>query len=354
MAPKPLIRLGTGIAVFVLLALFALEYSWVKTGLTAPPAGGQPRQGISPGERPKAQPNLSSQAPVVNIDVLVTDEDGLVLAGLKQANFRVLDNGNPQTITRFEPVGARITVVMLLEATSSAYSYFSYKSASWGSALLNYLEPEDYVALVTYDIKPTVRVDFTRNKPEILQAMTEAWFGQFRDSNLFDALIDTLDRLDRVKGKTAVLIVGTGFNTFSRHNLGETLKRIKESDAMIFAVGVAETEYISSGRSSVTYLQAKNALRSFTELTGGIAWFPRFQGEIPGIFRSVATHLRNQYRIAFTPPESARDGRYHKLKVEIVGADGKPLTVINPKGKRRKVEVYARKGYVAPGGDVGR
>jgi VWFA-related protein len=354
MKANPLIRLGTGAAAFVMLALFALEYAWVKSALITPPPDSQPRQEISPRDQPKGQPGVLPQAPVVNIDVLVTDEDGFVLAGLNQANFRVLDNGQPQAITHFEPVGARITIVMLLEATSSAYSYFSYKSASWGSALLNYLEPEDYVALVTYDIKPTVRVDFTRNKPEVLQALSTSWYGQFRDSNLFDAVIDTLDRLDRVKGKTAIVIVGTGFNTMSQHNLGDTLKRIKESEAMIFAVGVAEGEYIWSGRSSITYLQSKNALQAFTELTGGMAWFPRFQGEIPGIFRSVATHLRNQYRIGFTPPESARDGKYHKLKVEVIGAEGKPLTVVNPKGKRRKVEVYARQGYMARGGDVGR
>jgi hypothetical protein len=85
-------------------------------------------------------------------------------------------------------------------------------------------------------------------------------------------------------------------------------------------------------------------------LSGGTAWFPRFEGEIPDIFRSVAAFLRSQYRIGFSPANLAHDGKYHKLKVEIVGPDGSPLIVTNPKGKRQKPEVYTREGYTAPKG----
>lgn len=228
---------------------------------------------------------------------------------------------------------------------------------SWGSTFLNRLEPKDYVALVTYDIKPRVQVDFTRNRVAVQDALSMLSYLQFHEANLFDALIDTLDRLQRVKGKTSILLVSTGANTMSRSTLDDTLKRIKESDTTIFSVGVAEAEYQSaesqlSGGSSLTYLQSKNQLQTFAKLTGGTAWFPRFEGEIPDIFRSVATFLRSQYRIGYSPTTLAHDGKYHKLKVEIVRPDGSPLIVTNPKGKQRKLEVYTREGYTAPGGRV--
>jgi VWFA-related protein len=137
-----------------------------------------------------------------------------------------------------------------------------------------------------------------------------------------------------------------------QNTLDDTLKRIKESDATMFSVGVAEMEYQSaqaqlSGGASVSYLRAKNILDNFARMTGGTAWFPRFEGEIPGMLKSVATFLRSQYRIGFTPAKLAHDGKYHKLKVEIVAPDGKPLMVTNPKGKRQKPRVYAREGYTA-------
>jgi VWFA-related protein len=285
----------------------------------------------------------------VSLDVLVTDEDGLVLSGLRKENFRVLDDGKPQTISRFEPIGAPITIVMLMEYSGIAYDYFAYKAAAWGSTFLNYLEAEDYIAVVTYDIKPTVRIDFTRNKAEVQQTLRSLSYPQFHEANIYDAIIDTLDRLDHVKGKKAILLITTGADTVGQNTLDDTLKRIKESDATMFSVGVAEAEYQSAqvGASSLSYLHSKNILDSFARMTGGTAWFPRFEGEIPDIFRSVATFLRSQYRIGFSPAKLVQDGKYHKLKVEIVTPDGKPLVVTNPKGKRQKPRVYAREGYTA-------
>jgi len=85
-------------------------------------------------------------------------------------------------------------------------------------------------------------------------------------------------------------------------------------------------------------------------LSGGTAWFPRFEGEIPDIFKSVAAFLRSQYSIGFSPDHVKPDGKYHRLKVEIVQPDGSPLIVTNEKGKPQKLSVYAREGYTAPSG----
>jgi VWFA-related protein len=336
-------------AALIALSLGPLaSYGQVSTMSTASPSAN--RDSLAQTEQTPSQPASSAQEPVVNLDVLVTDEDGLVLGGLQKENFRVLDNGKSQTVSQFEPMGAPITIVMLMEYSGIAYDYFAYKAATWGSTLLNYLEPEDYIAVVTYDIKPTVRIDFTRNKAEVQQTLSTLSYPQFHEANSYDAIIDTLDRLDHVKGKRAILLISTGANTMGQSTLDDTLKRIKVSDATIFSVGVAEAEYqraeIYSG-SSVSYLHSKNILDNFARMTGGTAWFPRFEGEIPEIFRSVATFLRSQYRIGFSS-NLAKDGKYHKLKVEIVTSDGKPMVVTNPKGKRQKPKVYAREGYTAP------
>src|SRR5438874_5955128 len=64
------------------------------------------------------------------------------------------------------------------------------------------------------------------------------------------------------------------------------------------------------------YLQAENQLRTFAQETGGFAWFPQFDGEIPDIFRSVAAFLRHQYSLSFTPSGGGKDGKFHKVKVE--------------------------------------
>jgi hypothetical protein len=96
----------------------------------------------------------------------------------------------------------------------------------------------------------------------------------------------------------------------------------------------------------VGYLQAKNQLTTFANMTGGYAWFPRFEGEMPDIFNAVAGYLRSQYTLGFTPTTS-QDGKFHKLKVEAIDDQGNLLTVNDKKGKKKKTIVHARQGYMA-------
>lgn len=143
-------------------------------------------------------------------------------------------------------------------------------------------------------------------------------------------------------------MLATGIDTFSKHTLDQTYHVVRETDTTIFCVGMGEDLDLSRpGGAGVGYLQAKNQLTTFANMTGGYAWFPRFSGEAPDIFNSVAAFLRAQYTIAFTP-STVQDGKFHKLKVEVVDPQGNPLTVANKKGKEKKVVIYARQGYTAP------
>jgi VWFA-related protein len=295
--------------------------------------------------------SISVESNLVALDVLVTDEDGNVLGALKKENFRVLDNGKPQIIRQFEPTDDPITIVILMEYSGLAYDYFAYKAAYWGSGFLDHLDSKDWVALVTYDMRSTIQVDFTHNKVEVRDALSTLSYPGFSEANLFDAIGYTLEKLELVKGKKSILLITTGIDTFSQNTLDQTMQKLKENDVTIFCVGVAESEFMAaemrSGGTSMGYLQAKNQLATFARLTGGIAYFPRFEGEIPDIFGSVVGFLRNEYEIGFSPAKTSLDGKYHKLKVEIVAADGSPLKVINKQGKARKVVVFAREGYMA-------
>ena len=182
-------------------------------------------------------------------------------------------------------------------------------------------------------------------------------FPPFSESNLFDAVSDVLDRIKDVKGKKAVLLLASGMDTFSKLNLDQALRRIRETDAAIYTVGVGEQLFIRAGNGrfgeQMNYLQAENQLKTFAAITGGRAYLPRFDGEIPSIMQDVATSLRSQYSLAYTPSNTALDGKYRKIKVELVAPDGGPLTVNNQKGKKIKFQVYARQGYMAPKSNAG-
>jgi len=238
---------------------------------------GVPKASSDQPEQKDFEARISVKAPLVNVEIFVTDQDGRVLSGLKKDNFRILEDGRAQTITHFESANAPITIAMLMEYSGRAYNHFGYKAASWGTNFLNHLDPLDWVALVTFDIKRTVKLDFTRNKGEMQRVLNSLSFPQFREAITYDAITDTLDRLDRVKGKKAILLISTGANTLSAGTL-DTLKRIKHSDVTIVSVGLAERESLkadvhSSGGRSIGYLQAKNELQSFANCRAGMLGF---------------------------------------------------------------------------------
>jgi len=207
-------------------------------------------------------------------------------------------------------------------------------------------------------MKTRLEVDFTQNKEEVRNAIYHLYFPGFSESNVFDAILETNDRLKDVKGKKSILLLASGVDTFSKHTLDQTLKALRQSDVSIFAVGLDKPfnnmrEMRGAMSPGLTYLQAENQLKTFSQLTGGNAWFPQFDGEIPGIFQQVAAFLRHQYSISYSPTNGAKDGKFHKLKVELVAPDGGPFTVVDQKGKKQKYVVYAREGYEAVKGGIG-
>ncbi|HEX3376768.1 MAG TPA: VWA domain-containing protein [Candidatus Acidoferrales bacterium] len=300
--------------------------------------------------------SISVTVPVVSLDVVVTDNNGNYLKDLKKENFRVTEDGTVQTITSFAPSEAPITIVLLLEFSKLGYQFFAYNARNWSAAFLGNLKPNDWVALESFNMRSTVEVDFTHSRDEIMQGLYSMVFPPFSESNLFDALCDVLDRTKDVKGKKAVLVLASGIDTFSKLNLDETLKRIRETDATIFTVGVGEQLFINQAPGAfgqqLTYIQAQNQLKTFAAMTGGRAWLPRFDGEIPSIMQDVAASLRNQYSLAYSPTNGTLDGKYRKIKVELVAPDGGPLTVLNDKGKKVKFLVYAWQGYTAPKSNI--
>jgi VWFA-related protein len=327
-----------------------------------------PQANPAPGPKPAAPQQkpqeggvtISLEVPVVTLDVVATTSNGDIITGLKKENFRVLEDGVPQTITNFSPGDAPITMVVLLEWSNVANGWFAYQARYWADALFPNLKQQDWVALVTFDMNDRLEVDFTQNKDEVRAAIYHLMFPGFSESNLFDALLDTVDRLKDVKGKKSVLLLASGIDTFSKHTLEQTLKQLRQTDVTIFAVCVAKTlenrmelHQRLGGSREMTFLQAQNQLKTVAQMTGGLSWVPQFDGEIPTDMRAVAEFLRHQYSVTYSPTNHAADGKYRKVKVELVAPDGSPFTVTDQKGKKQKIVIYAREGYQAPKGGVG-
>lgn len=300
--------------------------------------------------------SLKVNVPLVNVDVMVTTKDGQFVPGLKKDNFRIAEDGVPQAVSRFAISQAPITAVLLVEFASTNYVFM--RDALMASyAFANSLKKDDWVAVAYYDMQPHILVDFTQDKRAVYGALNELRIPGFSETNMFDALYDTLDRLDRVEGKKYIILVTTGIDSFSKLTYDKILKKVKDTkDVTIFPISVGQILRIMGGghnrgmgihASEMDYLQADNELRTFASMTGGRAYFPRFQAEYAEEFQDIGTDIRNQYTLSYSPTNTKLDGTYRKLKVQVVAPDGGPLKVKDQKGKDVKIEVVAREGYTA-------
>lgn len=384
----------------LLLALTFVAWTGFRTGLSAqeggqqlpsnrqpnpnqqeaPPEAGGPGNDVGPyvipkkteeapppaPERPKrieGMPDYSIKVdvPLVNVDVMVTTKDGQFVPGLKKENFRVSEDGVAQSITNFNQSTAPITAVLLVEFASTNY-FFVRDAVNAAFTFAQTLKKDDWVAVISYDMKPQILTDFTQDKSAVMGAIGQMQIPGFAETNLFDALYDTIDRLQGLEGRKYIILITTGVDTFSKLNLDQTMKKIKSSkDITIFPVSIGwalrnycevhpcgYTHGMGIPVGQMDYLQADNEMNTFARMTGGKAYFPRFEAEFPEIFHAIGSDIRNQYSLAYHPTNPKLDGTYRKLKVELLAPNGDPVTKVrDQKGKEVKIQIFAREGYTA-------
>jgi VWFA-related protein len=300
--------------------------------------------------------SLRIDVPIVNIDAnIILDKTHQFVPGLKANNFLILEDGVPQTITSVRVAQTPITAVMLLEfAANSYYLINDMQNASY--YFFRSLRPDDYVAVITYDMHTHILTDFTNNKDLVAQSLQSLIIPGFSETNLFDALYETLDRTSRIEGRKYIILISSGRDTFSKLTLDKILAKVKSTpNVTIFTIGtgalINEMRSGGGGMGSsirqLDYLQAQNQLNTFAAMTGGLSFSPLFQGALPDVFAQINDSIRNEYVLTYRPTNNKNDGSYRKVKVLLVDNEGHPLRMQDEKGKPQKYSIIARDGYNA-------
>jgi Ca-activated chloride channel family protein len=302
---------------------------------------------------------FTSNVDVVSVDVAVLDNKGHFIPNIPRGNFRVLEDNVPQPIKSFSMGEAPMTVAMVIEFSNLFQQYWSetwYQTLTAAYGFLETLKKDDYVAVVAYDMRPEILSDFSTDKRKAYEAMQRLRIAAFSESNMYDALTDTADRMSSIEGRKAIVLIASGRDTFSKLTFDKTRKMLQQSGVPIYAIGLMQALrewYDARGMmgpiARLDFLQADNTLRTFAKETGGMAFLPRFYGEFPSIFQNIQQSLRNQYVIGYEPTNKTRDGKFRKIKVELVNpATNEPLPVKDEKGKPIKYQIVAKQGYTAP------
>lgn len=325
-------------------------------------------------------PAIKLSTEVVNVEVTVIDKKSKhLLQNLTRKNFIIYEDGVKQEITNFAPGEGPITAVLLLDNNYgrryAAGSYFdpTFAEQVFRSAAVfvqSFVKPQDFIAVVTFSLKPKVIQDFTSDKHQLYSAVVSAYRDalNFSESNIYDALSFTLlggkaiqlyeeqagpnqyGGLQEVEGHTAVILITLGVDTFSRLTYDKALKIVANAGVPIYTVGIGNLffkkyEHRLGPEARLTFLQAQNSLRSFADKSGGRYFEMTFDGEIPAIMQSIEAILRNQYSLGYSSGNTRRAGKTRKIKVEVdVDGDGK--------ADNDRLEVSFRREYIEPNDDA--
>lgn len=308
---------------------------------------------------PEGLPTFRSDVTSITVDVAVLDNKGRFIPNIPRGNFRVLEDGAPQQVSSFGAGEAPMTVAMVIEFSNLFQQYWSqgwYETLQASYGFLETLKPEDYVAVVAYDLRPEILSDFSTDKRKAYEAMQRLRIAAYSESNLYDAVTDTADRMSEIEGRKAIVLIASGMDTFSKLTFDQTRKKIQQAGVPIYAIGIMQAmrEYYDArgfmnSLQRLDFLQADNQMRTFAKESGGQSYFPRFFGEFPNIYRAIHEALRNQYSLIYQPANQAKDGKYRKITVQLVNpATNEPLRIVDEKGKPMKYTIIAKQGYMAP------
>ena len=328
-------------------------------GVPDSPTNFPPVENRAPRRTLEQQPLFTADTNAVTVDIAVIDNKGQFIPGIPAGNFQILEDGVPQKITSVGQTEAPATVALLIEFSNRWQQYYSetwYQTLTATYGFVETLRAEDWIAVIAYDLRPEILADFTQDRRKIQGALQRLRMAAYSESNLFDALADTVQRMANIEGRKSVVLLASGDDTFSRLNFAQTRKIVQEAGVTVHAIGLGQMlkEMLDSygyvgGAERIGWLQSDNQLRTFTRETGGFSFFPRFYGQFPTIFQSLNYLMRNQYTAVYQPSNTKRDGKFREITVKLVNpTNNSELRITGNKGKRIKYKIIARKGYTAP------
>lgn len=272
--------------------------------------------------------DIKVEQDLVTLTVTVTDYYGRYVSGLTEDAFKIFDDKKKQDIIFFSDTDAPVSIGILFDVSGSMTGDKIAKARNALGRFINTSHPRDEYFLIAFNKRAQLLMDRTRDGEAVLNKLTLV--EPKHNTALYDACYLGVERVTRgTHQKKALLIISDGQDNASRYNFKEVRRLMKESDVVIYSVGILG----SKDNSSLAGIQGQSYLDELANVTGGKSFYPNTAVEMDEIFERIALELRNQYSIGYIPSNFKPDGKWHKVKVKIKPPRGLPrLTPRHRKG----------------------
>jgi len=289
-------------------------------------------------------PVIKSQVSLVNLFATVRDKNKKIMANLKQEDFRISEDNQDQKIAFFsKEVALPITLAMLLDTSGSEQEMLGAIQEAGSGFIGRVIRKGDEALIMSFDSNVDLMSDWTDERSQLERAIRKTRINvpdqgsmagnpgpigsrQITGTALYDAIyLACSEKLSSEAGRKAIVIVTDAQDEGSKVKLEEAIEAAQRTDTVIHILLVVDPRY--GGNPGVAHKLA--------EETGGRMISVRSEKKLVEAFDEISEELRSQYTLGYYPTNSARDGKFRKIKVDTAGHD---------------LKVLARKGYYAPKG----
>ena len=351
--------------VLLLLVIAVVCGSLATSGLSAKSDSNTASAMPSPSPTPRTREDLPQDSDeVIKVDTNLTnifftaaDRNKRFISNLKAEDIRVLEDGQPQEIFTFQTnIDLPLSLAILIDTSASEERTLPDLKEAARAFLENVLRgSKDEAAVVSFTGETTLEQGFTGNVERLRRAIDRVEFvppsgyvgggvvvngtppisgtnQQLAGSTaIWDAVWATSEELIGASAehtRRAIILLTDGQDTSSRLKMDEAIQSAQKADALIYAIGIGDR---------YTFNVNEGSLRKIAEKTGGRAYFPAHQRDLRDAFTQIQKDLREQYLVAYSPINKARDGSYRKIEIQIV----------NPELRQQNLKLNYRAGYFA-------
>jgi Ca-activated chloride channel homolog len=294
-------------------------------GEPPPPPRLKPTPTPTPPEELEPDSIVRINAELVQLHVRVIDRNNRPINNVAKNEFRVFEDGVPQTIETFTREEVPISYGLAVDTSGSLRSQLQ-SVVDAGKTIINSNKPGDETFLVRFissDKIETVQ-DFTANK-ELLVDGLDSFYVEGGQTAIIDAVYLSAEHVSEYrKGdegdrrRRALIVITDGEDRNSFYKQEQLFERLREEDVQIFVIGfVNELDKEAGLIRKSPRDKAVNLIKRLASETGGRAFFPESVSDLPQIANEIIRDLRTQYVISYNPTNKTQDGTYRAIKVTV-------------------------------------
>lgn len=276
----------------------------------------------------KDEPTFRVTVRLVNVFTTVTDSHGAPIANLGKDDFRVFEDGIPQTISVFDRESELpLSIVLEVDTSPSTERDFKLEVASAKKFARSIVRPVDRLAVFQVTEYVDQKTGFTSDIKSIDRGIENLRVGP--GTSIYDAIFLGSEALLDRQGRKVLVLITDGGDTTSKANYQAALRRAQQAEAIVYSIIVVPVE-ADAGRN----LGGEHALIQISHDTGGKYYYAKDIGELDQAFRQISEELRTQYLIAYYPNRQRADSPFRRIQVEVnkKDAEGNAFQVRNRAG----------------------